>query len=68
MDKVQQYRQRAGECRTMAAMAPNADIREHYLQLANVWDQLADERLAFFVQKEGRHDERRKKADESPSD
>jgi hypothetical protein len=49
MDKVHEYRQRAGECRTMAAMAPNADIREHYLHLAKVWDQLADERLGMLA-------------------
>jgi len=49
MDKVRELRERAGECRTLAVTAPTAEIREHYLQLANVWDQLADERLAFFV-------------------
>ncbi len=53
MDKVKQFRQRAGECRTMAVTAPTPEIRAHYLQLALVWDQLADERLAFFLKKDG---------------
>jgi hypothetical protein len=57
MEKVNEFRQRAGECRTLAVTAKTAEIREHYQQLAQVWDQLADERLAFFLEQ----DERRKK-------
>ena len=51
MDKVKEFRQRAGECRTMAVTAQTGEIREHYLQLAQVWDQLADERIAFFAER-----------------
>jgi hypothetical protein len=51
MDKVKEFRDRAGECRTQAVTAQTEEIREHYLQLARVWDQLADERLAFFLER-----------------
>lgn len=33
----------------MAAKAWTADLRGHYEDMARVWDKLAEERLAFFV-------------------
>jgi hypothetical protein len=50
MRKVQQFRQRARECRVSANRASTSELRRHYENLALVWDKLADERLTFFVQ------------------
>jgi len=50
MDKVQEFRRRASECQELANKAPNDDLRGHYEGLAKVWDKLAEERLAFFVE------------------
>ena len=61
MDKVKEFRDRAGECRTMAVTAQTDEIREHYLQLARVWDQLADERLGFFLEQERREQQKEPK-------
>jgi hypothetical protein len=52
MDKVQQLRHRAGECRVKAHRALSPDIGAYYRQLAAVWEKLADERLAYFVPKD----------------
>jgi hypothetical protein len=49
MDKVQQFRKRAVECRSLAMQGTTAEIKGHYQQLANMWDKLAEERLAFFI-------------------
>ncbi|HEX3944406.1 MAG TPA: hypothetical protein VHW69_09995 [Rhizomicrobium sp.] len=49
MNKVREFRQRARECRISAARAANQELKGHYEQLAGVWEKLADERLAFFV-------------------
>lgn len=48
MDKVNQYRRRAAECRDLALGPTMADVRQNYADLADMWDRLADERLAFF--------------------
>lgn len=48
MDKVNQFRARAAECRKLAASSP-AGVRQHYETLALMWDKLAEERLAFFL-------------------
>lgn len=52
MKKVQEFRKRANECRDLSVKAPGADMREHYRNLAEMWDRLADERLDFFVPKD----------------
>jgi hypothetical protein len=52
MKKTEEYRQRATDCRELSQKAPTADIRQHYLDLAIMWDRLAEERLTFFVPKE----------------
>jgi hypothetical protein len=49
MNKVREFRQRARECRISAARAANNELKGHYDQLADIWEKLADERLAFFV-------------------
>lgn len=49
MDKVRELRNRARECRVAAARASDHELRGHYEQLADVWEKLADERLAFFI-------------------
>jgi hypothetical protein len=59
--KVQEFRQRARECRVAAAKAPNGELRIHYQNLANVWEKLADERLAFFVEHPATKGERERK-------
>jgi hypothetical protein len=50
VQKVREFRKRARECRASAARAPNAELKTHYDELAVVWDKLAEERLAFFVE------------------
>lgn len=50
VQKVREFRQRAKECREFAAKASNADLKKHYEELATVWEKLAKERLAFFVE------------------
>jgi hypothetical protein len=49
MKKVREYRQRAQECRELAAKSAG-DLRMHYENMARVWDKLAQERLTFFVE------------------
>ncbi len=49
MDKVQEFRHHASQCRALASRALSAEIRSRYLQLARVWERLADERLTFLV-------------------
>jgi hypothetical protein len=52
MKKVQEYRERASQCRELSELGPNAEIREHYRNLADMWDKMAGERLTFFVPKD----------------
>lgn len=49
MDKVCEFRHRAGNCRELAETSSTVTIRNHYAHIARIWDKLADERLAFFV-------------------
>jgi hypothetical protein len=49
MNKVREFRQRARECRVSAARAASQELKGHYEQLADIWEKLADERLAFFI-------------------
>jgi len=49
MDKVREFRTRATECRTSAAQAPTPELRNHYEELAIIWERLAEERLAYFI-------------------
>jgi hypothetical protein len=50
MDKVREFRQRARECRVAGARASDEELKGHYDQLAGVWEKLADERVAFFIE------------------
>ena len=52
MNKVEEFRHRARLCRRMAAHALSPEFDVRYRQLADVWEHLADERLAFFVSEE----------------
>ena len=52
MEKVREYRKRAAICRDWAARAPTAANREYYLDLAQMWENLAQERMTFFIPKE----------------
>ena len=63
MRKVQQFRQRARECRVAANRSATNELRSHYENLADVWEKLADERLAFFIEHpkvDGEEGERRR--------
>jgi hypothetical protein len=44
MEKVTEYLRFSTECRDLANKAPTAEIRNHYLNLADMWKSLADER------------------------
>jgi hypothetical protein len=48
MDKVMEYERHSTECKDCAARAPIGDIRSHYLSLARMWQQLAEERRTFL--------------------
>lgn len=52
MDKVAEYQLKAAACRREAVRAPSGGVREHYLELANMWAQLAEERLLFLQLRE----------------
>lgn len=54
MDRTQDYRRRAADCREMANTAPNQAIRDNYEELAAMWDKMAEERLKFFVPPEAK--------------
>jgi hypothetical protein len=49
MDKVRAFRNRAAECRQQAAASTHPAVQQTYVDLAQMWDRLAQERLAFFV-------------------
>jgi len=51
MDKVRDFLNRAVECRRLAAGAMTQEIRGHYENLARMWERLAKEREAFFIEK-----------------
>jgi len=48
MDKVLQFRQRAVECRDLAAKS-SPELRPHFEELADTWEKLAQERETFFI-------------------
>jgi hypothetical protein len=52
MKKVEEYRKRAKDCRELSEKGPSAEIQEHYRNLAEMWDKMAEERLTFFVSKD----------------
>jgi len=52
MDKVEELRHRAAECRRMAAATANLELKAHYERLAVIWDKLARERQTYFVKNE----------------
>ena len=48
MDKVMEYERHSIECMDYAAKAPDVNIRSHYMILAKMWQQLAEERRSFL--------------------
>jgi hypothetical protein len=52
MQKVQEYRKRAKECRDLALKGPTQELRDHYTSLAEIWDRLAGERIDYFIPKD----------------
>jgi hypothetical protein len=60
MDKASEYRQRARECRELAQQMPNAEQRAQLLSMAEMWDNLAEDRGEMI----GRHPELAKRMDE----
>ena len=52
MEKVHDYRQHAEECRSMAGRASKAEHREMLLNMAAIWDSLAEDRQADAVRKQ----------------
>jgi uncharacterized protein YjiS (DUF1127 family) len=44
MRKVTEYREHARECRKLAALMAEPESRAQLLNIADSWDQLADER------------------------
>jgi hypothetical protein len=51
MQKVQEYRKRAKECRDLALKGPTQELRNHYTALSEIWDKLAEERMDYFIPK-----------------
>jgi hypothetical protein len=49
MDKVMEFRQRAVECRDLAAKS-RPELRHHFAELADTWEKLAQERETFFIE------------------
>jgi hypothetical protein len=47
MNRVEQYRQNAAECRLLAHRPHTPDHRRMLLEMAKQWDALADEREAM---------------------
>ena len=52
MQKVQEYRKRAKECRDMGLKGPTQELRDHYTSLAEIWDKLAAERIDLLIPKD----------------
>ncbi|HET7085928.1 MAG TPA: hypothetical protein VFI23_14220 [Rhizomicrobium sp.] len=44
MDKVAEFLGHSMECRKLASKAPTPEVRSHYLNLAAMWERLAEER------------------------
>ena len=51
-DKVNEFRLRAAECRNHAAKANTAELRDHYLWLADMWHELAETRATILKSKD----------------
>jgi hypothetical protein len=49
MNRVEQYRQNAAECRLLAQRPHPLDHRRMLLEMAKQWDALADEREAMVM-------------------
>jgi len=47
-DKLNEYRLRSAECRNHASKAPNDELRQHYLWLADMWHDLAEARATVL--------------------
>lgn len=47
MKKIQEFRRRASDCRGLSMRGITPEVRQHYRELAEMWDRLADERRDF---------------------
>lgn len=52
MKKVEEFRKRAIECRNLSTRAASPDLREHFKNLSNMWERLAEERVTYFAEPE----------------
>jgi hypothetical protein len=52
MQKVEDYRQHAGECRTMARRSRSAEESTMLLNMAKTWDDLASHRAAQITRQQ----------------
>ena len=53
MDKVKEYENSSLECEQFAVSAASSSIRAQYLQLAEMWKRLAEERRTFLQSRMG---------------
>jgi hypothetical protein len=51
-EKIREYLQRASECRDAAAKVFSPEIRAHYEDLARTWENLAEERKTFSIERQ----------------
>ena len=50
MKKVDEYQQHAQECRELAAKMDAPEVREQLLEMAKIWDNMAEERRSFVFE------------------
>ena len=51
MEKAEEFRQHAAECRSMAKSTSNEDHRQQLLKMAEIWESLAHERERMAAKK-----------------
>ena len=52
MEKAEEFRQHAAECRSMAKSTSNEDHRQQLLKMAEIWESLAVERERLQAKRE----------------
>jgi hypothetical protein len=62
MDKASEFRQHARECRALAQQAHQEEHRAQLLRMAEVWEQLAEDRAGMVA----RHPELSKRLTKEP--
>ena len=51
-DKENEFRLRSAECQNHASKAPNDELRQHFLWLAEMWHELAEAGASFLKLKD----------------